>query len=86
MLEHLEKEQGMLLLQDIREHSKRSIISLPMYPSKQSYGKHKNKFGPHRSIWKEEELAQFGKVLKFEDFNKQGKKEERVFLVEIKGT
>jgi hypothetical protein len=85
MLEHLEKDQGIVLLHDIREHSKQSIVSLPMYPSKQRYGKYKNKFGPHRSIWIEEELTQFGKVLKFEDFNKQGKKEERVFLVEIKG-
>jgi hypothetical protein len=85
MLEHLEKDQGMILLQDIRKHSKRAIISLPIYPSKQRYIKYNNKFGPHRSIWREKELAQFGKVLKFEDFNKQGKKEKRVFLVEIKG-
>jgi len=85
MLEHLEKKQGMTLLQDIKEHCKQAIISLPMYPSQQKYGKYKNKFGPHRSIWIEEELCKFGNVLKLEDFNKQGKKEERVFVVEMKG-
>lgn len=85
MLEHLEKKEGLELLKDITEHSKNAIISLPIYPSKQHLGKNKNIFAPHRSIWKEEELNQFGKVIKVKDYNKQKNIEERVFILEIKG-
>lgn len=85
MLEHLEKEQGQLLLQDIVSRGKTSIVSLPIKPSKQGPGKYSNKFGPHRSIWTEEDLGKFGEVIKFKDFNKQGQMEYQVFVVEIKG-
>jgi len=85
MLEHLEKEKGKMLLKDIKKHCGTSIISLPIYPSKQKGGKFKNKFGPHRSVWTEEDLSIFGKVTKIKDYNKQREYLDRVFILEIKG-
>ena len=85
MLEHLEKEKGKMLLKDIKKHCRTSIISLPMYPSKQHGGKFKNKFGPHRAVWREEELSEFGKVTKIKDYNKKKEYLDRVFILEIKG-
>lgn len=87
MLEHLEKENGKELLRDIKTHCKTAIIALPIYPSKQHGGKVKNKiFGPHRSIWTEKELSKFGTVTKIKDYNKQRKYEDRIFVVDIKGS
>ena len=83
MLEHVEKDLGVVLLQDIMNHSKHAIISLPMYPSKQDVGKYRNKFGPHRSVWTEKELDKFGEVIKIKDYDKQGKIGDRVFILEI---
>ena len=86
MLEHLEKERGMELLNDIQKHCKSAIISLPMFPSQQSGGKAKNKkFGPHRSKWTEEELSSFGKVTKIKDYTKQKEYVDRIFVVDMEG-
>lgn len=85
MLEHVEKDKGLLLLQDIKTHSKEAIISLPIHPSNQGCGKYNNIFAPHRSVWTEKELSEFGDVMKLKDFNKQGNREELVFVVNMKG-
>ena len=74
MLEHLEKERGIMLLQQIQKHAKIGIVVLPIHPSVQGevYG---NEYERHRSRWDFEELEESGTVFR----------KDTMFILEIEG-
>ena len=59
VLEHMEKQRGLELLEEVRAHCAVSFFTLPALPSKQDaiYG---NPYEVHRSTWKASELMEFG--------------------------
>jgi len=66
MLEHLQKEIGILFLKDVKQHSKVALIVLPTRPSRQveAYG---NEYERHVATWSVDELRGFGKVVSLKD-------------------
>jgi len=82
MLEHVEKDKGKLLLNAFKNKSKTTIVSVPIKPSKQGKGKYNNPFAPHRSVWLEEELSEFGNITKIKDYNKMKEYVDMFFLLE----
>ena len=83
MLEHVEKDKGKLLLETFKNKSKTAIISIPIKPSRQGRGKYDNPFAPHRAIWSEEELSEFGNVIRIKDYNKVKDYVDLFFLLEV---
>ncbi len=82
MLEHVEKDEGKLLLKAFKNKSKTAIVSVPIRPSKQGRGKYNNQFAPHRSIWSEKELSEFGNIIRIKDYNKVKEYVDLFFLLE----
>ncbi len=61
MLEHLTKQEGVLFLNECKEHADLSIFIVPIDPALRG-PKGGNIYQAHKSKWKEDELKRFGKV------------------------
>lgn len=68
MLEHLEKKQGLMFVQDCKKLASVCFFTLPVEPGRRS-GKHGNKYQAHVSTWTRKELEQFGKVTRLKAIN-----------------
>lgn len=62
MLEHLEKNQGLAFLSDCKQKADVCFFALPVATSLKAGRHNPNPYERHKSQWKREELAQFGKV------------------------
>lgn len=84
VIEHLEKEQGVTLLKDLKEITERIIVFTPVGPvelDKDPWGFENDEFHTHRSAWYPEELVELGfrvNVLK----NYHSKKTNKLLKVE----